>query len=79
MSFFSTVLMSIHGWHAWCTQDMCMIIDSIPGTWSADQPKKYEPVSVSWLVKAVVVAGLLRLVAVVQVKEYAMKRFAANY
>jgi hypothetical protein len=26
---------------------MSMIIDAIPGTWSADQPKKYEPVSVS--------------------------------
>jgi hypothetical protein len=36
-------------------KDMSMIIDSIPGTWSVDQPKKYEPVSVSWLVKFVVV------------------------
>ncbi|KAG1869379.1 Clavaminate synthase-like protein [Suillus subalutaceus] len=41
-----------------CAPDMSMIIDAIPGTWSADQPKKYEPVSV---------------------KEYVMKRFAANY
>lgn len=30
---------------------MSMIIDAIPGTWSADQPKKYEPVSVSWLIE----------------------------
>jgi len=29
-----------------CAPDMSMIIDAIPGTWSADQPKKYEPVSV---------------------------------
>jgi hypothetical protein len=29
---------------------MDAIIDAIPGTWSADQPKKYEPVSVSRLV-----------------------------
>jgi hypothetical protein len=30
---------------------MSMIIDAIPGTWSADQPKKHEPVSVSWLIE----------------------------
>jgi isopenicillin N synthase-like dioxygenase len=41
-----------------CAPDMLMMIDAIPGTWSADQPKKYEPVTV---------------------KEYIMKRFAANY
>jgi len=29
-----------------CAPDMSLIIDAIPGTWSADQPKKYEPVSV---------------------------------
>lgn len=29
-----------------CAPDMSMIIDTIPGTWSADQPKKHEPVSV---------------------------------
>jgi len=29
-----------------CAPDMSMIIDAIPGTWSEDQPKKYEPVSV---------------------------------
>ncbi|KAF8319206.1 thymine dioxygenase [Amanita rubescens] len=29
-----------------CAPDMSSIIESIPGTWSADQPKKYEPVSV---------------------------------
>jgi len=28
---------------------MSMIIDAIPGTWSADQPKKYEPVLVGSL------------------------------
>ena len=37
---------SIHSW----LQDMTVIIDAIPGTWSADQPKKYEPVTVSQLV-----------------------------
>jgi hypothetical protein len=34
---------------------MSTIIDTIPGTWSADQPKKYEPVLVSWFIE---VAGV---------------------
>jgi hypothetical protein len=34
---------------------MSTIIDTIPGTWSGDQPKTYEPVSVSWFIK---VAGV---------------------
>ena len=38
---------SIHEW----LQDWTMIIDAIPGTWSAGQPKKYEPVTVSWPVE----------------------------
>ena len=54
MSFY----ISMSSIYAGCAQDMSVIIDCIPGTWSADQPKKYEPVSV---------------------KEYEMKRFAANY
>jgi len=29
-----------------CAPDMSRVIDAIPGTWSEDQPKKYEPVSV---------------------------------
>ncbi|KAG2142836.1 thymine dioxygenase [Suillus bovinus] len=41
-----------------CAADLSTVVDSIPGTWSADYPKKYEPVSV---------------------KEYVMKRFAADY
>lgn len=45
------VSLSIHEWYSWCTQDVSSIIESIPGTWSADQPKKYEPVSVSWFIK----------------------------
>jgi hypothetical protein len=50
MSFHLSIVPSImptpiHGW----LQDMLTIIDAIPGTWSADQPKKYEPVTVSRL------------------------------
>ncbi|KAG1817133.1 thymine dioxygenase [Suillus subaureus] len=41
-----------------CAADFSTVVDPIPGTWSADYPKKYEPVSV---------------------KEYVMKRFAADY
>lgn len=32
--------------YQFCAADFSTVIDSIPGTWSADYPKKYEPVSV---------------------------------
>ncbi|KAG1906073.1 uncharacterized protein F5891DRAFT_942066 [Suillus fuscotomentosus] len=38
------VNLPINGWYA---QDFSTVVDSVPGTWTADYPKKYEPVSVS--------------------------------
>lgn len=61
MSFhFSAVPMSVHGWSSWYPKDPTLIIDCIPGTWSADQPKRYEPVSVSCLVNLGRGGGALR-------------------
>ncbi|KAG2033044.1 thymine dioxygenase [Suillus americanus] len=52
------MLLSRYSIPYFCAADFSTVVDSIPGTWSADYPKKYEPVSV---------------------KEYVMKRFAADY
>lgn len=56
-------------------QDMSIVVDCLPGTWSEERPKRYEPISVS----GNQTFSCDVLMHDFQAEQYIMKRLAANY
>ncbi|KAJ6570889.1 thymine dioxygenase [Mycena vulgaris] len=57
--------------------DLDTVVDCIPGTWNAERPKKYEPISVRFL--SFNCDWEIDVGAEIQAREYVMERLAAAY